>query len=224
MKLENFIDVGVQTNRRDALLDFWGNTVGLPYEELLKVGGGTHQHRHTLRGSVFKINHVRDTLPDDSPTGYAGLLIADAKLTEEKTLTDPDGNSVTMVPRRFKGITHIGINMVVSSVEKLQHFYCEILQIEQVNETCFKWGSTLIFLTENTEHQSCEGMTGVGFRYLTVQVRNVDDEHSGVLARGGSEGRDPITLGSTARISFILDPDGNRIEISQRASRTGNLS
>jgi lactoylglutathione lyase len=30
-------------------------------------------------------------------------------------------------------------------------------------------------------------------------------------------------LGETARISFILDPDGNWIEISQRASLTGAL-
>jgi hypothetical protein len=34
----------------------------------------------------------------------------------------------------------------------------------------------------------------------------------------------PFTLGSTARISFVADPDGNWIEISQRASLTGDLS
>jgi hypothetical protein len=31
-------------------------------------------------------------------------------------------------------------------------------------------------------------------------------------------------LGSTARISFVRDPDGNWIEISQRASLTGTLN
>lgn len=64
MKLsKDFIDVGLQTNQREVMLEFWGNDVGLPYEELLKVGGGTHQHRHTLNGSVFKLNHVRDRSP-----------------------------------------------------------------------------------------------------------------------------------------------------------------
>ena len=67
-------------------------------------------------------------------------------------------------------------------------------------------------------------MAGMGFRYITVQIWNVDEEHQAVLARGGEEGRAPVVLGSTAKISFILDPDGNWIEISQRASLTGDLS
>ena len=33
-----------------------------------------------------------------------------------------------------------------------------------------------------------------------------------------------VTLGKTARISFVRDPDGNWIELSQRASLTGPLS
>lgn len=65
--------------------------------------------------------------------------------------------------------------------------------------------------------------TARGFRYLTIQVRDVDAEHAGIIARGGSEGRPPVTLGTTARISFVRDPDGNWIEISQRASLTGPI-
>ena len=110
MKLsKDFIDVGIQTNQRDAMLDFWGNDVGLPYEELLKVGGGTHQHRHTLNGSVLKLNHVRDPLPGGPPTGYVGLLIAAANLNRQQTFEDPDGNNVTLVPEGYNGISHIGI-------------------------------------------------------------------------------------------------------------------
>ncbi|MHB8576260.1 MAG: VOC family protein [Dehalococcoidia bacterium] len=44
-----------------------------------------------------------------------------------------------------------------------------------------------------------------------------------MIARGVEEGRPPVTLGSVARISFIRDPDGNWIEVSQRASLTGPL-
>jgi lactoylglutathione lyase len=54
-------------------------------------------------------------------------------------------------------------------------------------------------------------------------VWDVDAEHAGIIARGGAEGRAPLTLGSTARISFVRDPDGNWIEVSQRASLTGAL-
>jgi predicted enzyme related to lactoylglutathione lyase len=66
-------------------------------------------------------------------------------------------------------------------------------------------------------------MTAKGYRYVTIQVRDVDREHAGILARGGAEGRGPLTLGKLARISFVRDPDGNWIEISQRASLTGPL-
>ena len=34
----------------------------------------------------------------------------------------------------------------------------------------------------------------------------------------------PVTLGTTARISMVRDPDGNWIELSQRASIVGSLS
>jgi len=34
---------------------------------------------------------------------------------------------------------------------------------------------------------------------------------------------EPFNMGKTARISFITDPDGNWIELSQRASLTGPL-
>ncbi len=225
MKLsKDYIDVGVQTNQRDAMLDFWANKAGLPYEELLKVGGGNHQHRHSLNGSVFKLNHLRDALPDNPKTGYAELLIARPEVTEPFTLLDPDGNKVTLVPEGHNGITHIGIRMEVRSLAAFQNFYQNILGLEQVSETCFKWATTLFFLEEHPAHQRCEEMRGVGYRYVTVQVWNVDETHAAVVARGGIEGRAPTTLGSTARISFITDPDGNWIEISQRASLTGDLS
>jgi lactoylglutathione lyase len=225
MKLaKNYIDVGIQTNQLEPMMSFWQKEISLPYEELLKVGGGTHQHRHMLNGSVFKLNHVRDPLPEDAGTGYKELLIARSDITEPVSKTDPDGNKVTLVPEGHRGISHIGIEMEVSSIEQFQNFYRNILQIEEISDTCFKWGSTLFFLTENPAHQYCKDMRGVGYRYITVQIWDVEEEHKQVLSRGGDEGRAPITLGETARISFIKDPDGNWIEISQRVSLTGTVS
>jgi predicted enzyme related to lactoylglutathione lyase len=60
-------------------------------------------------------------------------------------------------------------------------------------------------------------------RYITVQVRDCDREHRRLTSMGVSEGAAPMTLGSVARISMIRDPDGNFIEISQRASLTGPI-
>ena len=63
-----------------------------------------------------------------------------------------------------------------------------------------------------------------GFRYITIQVWDVDAAHREIVERGGLEGFAPRTLGSVARISFVRDPDGNWIELSQRASLTGPLA
>ena len=46
---------------------------------------------------------------------------------------------------------------------------------------------------------------------------------SAVLAGGGAEGMAPVRLGDVAYISFVRDPDGNWLEISQRKSITGSL-
>lgn len=218
------IDIGIYTNKREEQLDFWQQQVGLPFEELLKVGGGSHQLRHSLNGSIFKLNHSRNPIPDNTPSGYQELLIARDEITEPVSLTDPDGNKVRLVPKGYKGISHIGIVMRVRNIADFQNFYQNILQVEQIDATTFRWATTVFLLEEDPTHQPTGTMPGVGFRYITVQVWKVDEEHRAFIERGGREGNAPRTLGSTARISFILDPDGNWIEISQRASLTGDIT
>jgi hypothetical protein len=63
-----------------------------------------------------------------------------------------------------------------------------------------------------------------GWRYITLQVAEIDELHAGLRSRGVREGFAPVTLGDVARISMILDPDGNWIELSRRASIVGSLS
>src|SRR3954452_3627307 len=73
------IDVGLYTGSDDleASLAFWRDDVGLPYEELLKGGGGVHQHRLTLdaAGGVLKLNASRAPLAE-APSGLAALTLA----------------------------------------------------------------------------------------------------------------------------------------------------
>jgi catechol 2,3-dioxygenase-like lactoylglutathione lyase family enzyme len=221
---KNSIDVGIFTNQREEQLSFWQNQVGLPFEELLKTGGGAHQLRHDLNGSVFKLNHTRDALGRDDSTGYRELLIATKGLEEPVQMNDPDGNRVRLVPVGWQGVEQIGMVIEVSDLALFQNFYRNILQIEEVSETSFRWGSTIFWLEQTGTTHRCNGIRGgTGYRYLTVQVWQVDQEHQSFLERGGLEAQAPMTLGTTARISFITDPDGNWIEISQRASLTGSL-
>ena len=165
MKLaKDYIDVGLQTNNLEPVMAFWQEQVGLPYEELLKVGGGTHQHRHSLNGSVFKLNSVRDPLPAGDPTGYTELLIAKPGIEAPQSLVDPDGNRVTLVPEGHLGITHIGIRMTVSSLAAFRHFYNDILQIEQLDDQRFRWGTTVFLLEEDPNKAPTQEMRGKGYR------------------------------------------------------------
>ena len=42
------LDVGLYTNQREAMLEFWQHRVGVPFDELLPVGRGVQQHRHLI--------------------------------------------------------------------------------------------------------------------------------------------------------------------------------
>ena len=66
-------------------------------------------------------------------------------------------------------------------------------------------------------------MFASGFRYLTVQVRDVRAAHQHLLDVGWTEGRAPVKLGETAFMVFVRDPGGSWVEVSQRASLTGPL-
>ena len=218
MKLaKDCIDIGVRTNDLEAMLEFWTKEVGLPYDELLKIGGGVHQYRLALKGSIFKLNHARSPLLGKPPTGYRELLIA-SDVSKTTPLTDPDGNKVTLIPVGLHGITNIGMKMVVRSLDDTRRFFTMSVQAEPLSDTSFGWGTTVFLLEEDKNVLIGSGMQGAGYRYMTVQVFKIDNEHAEALERGALEGSAPVTLGSTARISFIANPNNNWIEISQRKS------
>jgi catechol 2,3-dioxygenase-like lactoylglutathione lyase family enzyme len=217
------IDVGLATNALEPMLAFWQGEVGLPFEEILPLGRGRRQHRHGLNGSVLKINHWREPLPSVSPSGYRELCIARDGLRERRALRDPDGNRVVLVPRGEDGIEAISVRLGVRDEDAFHRFYREALQLEPAGVNAYRCGDSLLAFAHDAAAPSEAAMDGPGFRYVTIQVWDVDAEHRGILARGGREGLAPITLGDVARISFVRDPDGNWIEISQRASLTGRL-
>jgi lactoylglutathione lyase len=209
------------------LLDFWQREIGLPFDHLLPVRKGQNQHRHDLLGSVLKINEFADPIPDHPPSGYRELLIAREGLAQPESLADPEGNRVTLVPKGTHGIERIGIRLAVRDVAAHRKFYTEALGLPEGptagRAATFVAGDTVLLLEQSADAPSDSGMEGKGWRYITFQVFEVDREHAHVLAHGGREARAPVTLGTTARISMVRDPDGNWIELSQRASITGSL-
>jgi predicted enzyme related to lactoylglutathione lyase len=223
------IDFGLYTNRAEAMLDFWQQRVGLPFEEMLPAGRGVRQQRHGLNGSVLKINDSRDPLPDQSASGYSELWIARPGIDAPESLVDPDGNRVRLSPPGRDSVEGIGVHLHVRDESAFHRFYGEILGLEACGARAYHLGrSVLSFAVDESlpadmPTRSNRKMRAPGYRYITVQVRDVDDVHERLVGRGAMEGFGPMTLGAVARISFIRDPDGNWIELSQRASLTGDL-
>jgi catechol 2,3-dioxygenase-like lactoylglutathione lyase family enzyme len=232
---KRFIDVGIFTNRLDEMRAFYAERIRLPYEEMLPVGGGVQQYRYGLLGSVLKINHARDPLPGRIAGGYRKLSISDPRTPMPLAMQDPDGNEIELVPSGQRGVNQIEIQIGVTDEAAFEKFYGDALGAERLGAGRFKLGETIISFQRDPAAiraaKSAPGsamdalatMRAVGMRYITVQVRDCDAEHRRLMSMSVWEGAAPVTLGAVARISFIRDPDGNFIEISQRASLTGQL-
>jgi len=223
MKLaKQHLDVGLFSNKRDEQLAFWQQTVGLPYDHMGKLGGGMQQHRHHMNGSILKMNHAREALPDVPPSGIVGLEIAREGLEAPRQLADPDGNKVTLVPKGANGVEGIAILLRVNDPAAHDRFWTHVMQFERAGEGRYRCGDSLIVVAERGKVENAAGQwRGPGFRYMTVQVWDCLAEYDGILKRGGASGGEPRVLGDTVRFAFVCDPDGNHIEISQRSSLTG---
>ena len=216
------LDIGLFSNKRDEQLAFWQRTVGLAYDHVGKLGGGMQQHRHHMNGSILKMNHARDPLPALAPSGIVGLEIAREGLSQPSPLSDPDGNKVTLVPKGHDGVEGIAIHLKVNDPAQHDRFWTHAMQYERVGEGRYRCGDSLIVIAGQgkIDHRG-EQWRGPGFRYTTVQVWDCIAEYEGILARGVPPEVPPRVLGETVRYAFVCDPDGNHIEISQRASLTG---
>ena len=220
------VDIGLNTNHLADMLAFWQNEMDVPFDHVLPIRKGVKQHRHDLLGSVLKINDYAEPLPRAGRAGYAEILIARPGVTDMRFRTDPEGTLVGLVPPGTLGIDQIGIKLKVRDLEAHRTFYRDALGLAEslhAHGLAFRAGETTILLEEADDAPSDAAFQGAGFRYITFQVFKCDAEHAHILAWGGREAMPPTTLGSTARISMVRDPDGNWIEISQRASITGSL-
>lgn len=220
---KNHIDVGLYTNATEAMLEFWQTRVSLPLEGMQPLGQGVRQHRHDMNGSVLKLNSVRDPMPSSKQSGYRELWIASTEVTEPEAFRDPDGNSIRLVPHGYAGINGIGLKLAVTSAASFHEFYGRVLRLQPASKSAYRCGDSILMFEEQPRVVRDTPLRAKGFRYFTIQVVDVDSVHASLVERGAVEGTAPITLGETARISFVRDPDGNWLELSQRASLTGPL-
>ena len=224
---KNVIDVGLSTNDLEPMLRFWQQDVGLRFDHVLPVRRGQKQYRHDAQGSVIKLNHHAEPLPEAAPSGYRELIIAREGLQKPRRMVDPDGNRVQLVPPGCDGVTQIAVAVGVRSLSEHRRFYGDILGFPEQSWSAgptFRLGDSLIFLDEDRAATVNPIRQARGWRYITLQIADIDAVHAELRSKGVREGLAPITLGDVARISMILDPDGNWIELSRRVSIVGSLS
>ena len=218
------LDIGLSTNDLEPMLAFWQGEAGIRFDHLLPIRKGQDQHRHDANGSVLKINHHTEPLPDVPASGYRELIVAREGMIVPVRLADPEGARVVLVPPGYDGVTQIAVRIGVRDLDAHRRFYAEAFGFPEERRGVFRAGESLILLEADPAAPADAQMRGRGWRYITFQVFKVDEDHAAVLAKGGRQAMAPLTLGETARISMVRDPDGNWIELSQRASIVGSLS
>lgn len=218
-----YFDIGLFTNQRDAQQQFWSERAGLQFDHTQKLGGGVLQHRYAAGDAVLKLNDSRDPLLNCGPGRVRQILVADPRVEQPQDITDPDGNPVRLVPPGHQQITGLAARINVSNRECSMAFYRDALGLEQLAPDQLSCGKAMLWLDESDAPASEpeQPLAALGIRYLTFQVFDCDQAFADAIAAGATAAKHPVTLGATARIAFVLDPDGLWIELSQRASVTG---
>lgn len=215
------LDVGTMVNDWEAAEAFWANTIGLQYEKYEKIGGGVRQYRFGVNGTVVKVNHSRTPL-NVEPTIHRRLRIALARCSEPENFADPEGVEIELVPVGHDGIVGIEIVNATADPVAARRFWVDGLGSQEFGDGRYKLGDTIITCLHEPGLIGPTTRNAAGFRYLTVQVTDVDTDYARLVDMGFIGEVDPVSLGETARISFVRDPDGGYVEVSERAEVTGS--
>jgi lactoylglutathione lyase len=214
------LDVGVAIAAADpaAMLAFYRERVGLAVDHDLPLGGGRLQARHHWGDSIVKLNHRRGGEAPGVPTGGGPVTFHGPGLEAATGLEDPEGNGVRLAPAEARWLE---LELRVADPEASARFFRKLgLPLEDDRVAV---GHSALRLVPAASPAPPGGLDGAGIRYVTFQVDRADAAHAEALDAGGREGMAPRTLGDVARISFVIEPGGHWIELSQRASLTGSL-
>lgn len=114
-------------------------------------------------------------------------------------------------------IHHVSLNVL--DTERALGFYRDVLGMGLLDRPAFSFGGAWLDAGNGRQVHLIETSSvpaDVG-QHMAFRVDDIDHV-VGVLREAGYEVRDPTTLpGGVARQTFVLDPDGNRIEFNQPA-------
>jgi catechol 2,3-dioxygenase-like lactoylglutathione lyase family enzyme len=230
MDLEkNSLDFGMFTNNPEAMHTFYNGELGLKLEGTTPMGPKFKLSRYLLDGSVLKLWHATDALPPRAAAGYKSLTIADPKATAPRSASDPDGNLLLFVPPGHDQVDQIEFQLGVSDLALSERFYGDVLGAERIAGARYHLGQTILSLSEDRGARRVKtelitnpldavvAMAGVGFRYLTIQVRDCAAEYQRLMGKDVNQGVAFTSgAGNLAGLFMVRDPDGNWVEVLQR--------
>ena len=155
-----------------------------------------------------------------TPSGLKGLSIA-RDISNELNYETNSGEFVRVLPRGTDGIQGIAVTITSENPSRLENFYVKVLQFESVAPFKCRCGDTILIFQKGTGATETKTFVGEGFRYLTIQVCDATATCNAIKTMGGRIAMEPLWFGKIAKVGFVLDPDGNWLEISARASLTG---
>jgi len=211
-----YLDFGLQSDHGEPMQAFWRDEIGLPLTQVLTVYEGVDQYRYGLHDAVLKLNVMAQPMAAAPNTGYRRMIITRAGLDSPRELRDPDGNAFLLAPEGYLGAQQLGLDIAVSDLASFRRFYGELLQIPTAGDNAFNWGKTRIALLESAGVATTADDHGTGLRYITFQLRNLDEVHARLISKGVVEHMPPTHWNEMSYVSFIRDPDNNLIELSQR--------
>ena len=184
---KNVIDLGLSTNNLEPMLRFWQQDAGLRFDHVLLVRRGQKQYRHDALGSVIKLNHHAEPLPAAAPSGYRELTIAREGVGKPRSMADPDGNRVRLVPPGYDGITGLAVTMGGPDFREHRRFYGEILGFAE--QRWSGWSglsprSQLLLLEEDRAATVNPARQAIGWRYITLQIADIDTVHNDLRSKG----------------------------------------
>jgi catechol 2,3-dioxygenase-like lactoylglutathione lyase family enzyme len=227
---KNCLDFGMFTNNPEAMHNFYSGEIGLKFDGTTPMGPKFKLSRYQLNGSVLKLWHAADPLPPRAAAGFKSLTIADPKATGPRTVSDPDGNQLHFVPPGHNQVDQIEFHLGVSDLAAAERFYGEVLGAERIGAGRYRLGQTILSLSADAGARQVKtealvnpldavvAMSGVGFRYLTIQVRDGAAEYHRLMAKGGVNPGVALTTGAGPLLALFMvrDPDGNWVEVLQR--------
>ena len=83
---KSVIDIGLSTNNLEPMLQFWQQDAAVRFDHVLPVRRGQKQYRHDEQGSVIKLNHHAEPLPEAAPPRTAAGSRVDQIARKSTTL------------------------------------------------------------------------------------------------------------------------------------------